>query len=398
VAGRRRRSRDAQTSPAKTSRDSYAAVLAQIAELITAGRRSAVRAVDDAMTTTYWLIGRRIVEAEQRGAARAGYGEELIERLARDLVQRAGRGFGVRNLAYMRRFFLAYPHGESGEILQAVIAKSGGEILQATIAKSSRAARLRRASGAPAFPLPWTHYTLLLAVKNEHARRFYEAEALRGGWTARQLARQIDSQFYERTTLSRDKVAMLRKGGRRRPDDLVSPEEEIREPMVLEFLDLKDEYSETDLEEALISDLETFLLELGSNFAFIGRQRRLRIGDQWFRVDLLLFHRRLRCLIVIDLKLDKLTHADAGQMHMYLNYARKHWTLKGENPPVGLILCTSKDASIAEYALEGLSNKVLATEYRTALPSERLLVKRLARARERLLSSPGRRRKALARP
>jgi predicted nuclease of restriction endonuclease-like (RecB) superfamily len=350
------------------------------------------------MTTTYWLIGRRIVEAEQRGAARAGYGEELIERLARDLVQRAGRGFGVRNLAYMRRFFLAYPHGESGEILQAVIAKSGGEILQATIAKSSRAARLRRASGAPAFPLPWTHYTLLLAVKNEHARRFYEAEALRGGWTARQLARQIDSQFYERTTLSRDKVAMLRKGGRRRPDDLVSPEEEIREPMVLEFLDLKDEYSETDLEEALISDLETFLLELGSNFAFIGRQRRLRIGDQWFRVDLLLFHRRLRCLIVIDLKLDKLTHADAGQMHMYLNYARKHWTLKGENPPVGRILCTSKDASIAEYALEGLSNKVLATEYRTALPSERLLVKRLARARERLLSSPGRRRKALARP
>jgi predicted nuclease of restriction endonuclease-like (RecB) superfamily len=313
-------------------------------------------------------------------------------------VQRAGRGFGARNLAYMRRFFLAYPHGERGNILQAAIAKSGGDILQAAIAKSSTAARSHRASGAPAFPLPWTHYTHLLAVKNEHARRFYEAEALRGGWTARQLARQIDSQFYERTALSRDKVAMLRKGERARPDDRVSPEQEIRDPMVLEFLDLKDEYSETDLEEALISDLETFLLELGSDFAFIGRQRRLRIGDQWFRVDLLLFHRRLRCLIVIDLKLDRLTHADAGQMHMYLNYARKHWTLEGENPPVGLILCTSKDASVAEYALEGLSNKVLATEYRTALPSERLLVKRLARARARLLASPGRRRKALARP
>ena len=347
------------------------------------------------MTTTYWLIGRRIVEAEQRGAARAGYGEELIERLARDLVQRAGRGFGARNLAYMRRFFLAYPRGATWS---AAAAGSGGEILQTLSAKSSKKPRSRGSLPAPTFQLPWSHYTLLLAVKNEHARRFYEAEALRGGWTARQLTRQIDSQFYERTALSRNKVAMLRKGGRRRPDDRVSPEQEIREPMVLEFLDLKDEYSETDLEEALISDLETFLLELGSDFAFIGRQRRLRIGDQWFRVDLLLFHRRLRCLIVIDLKLDKLTHADAGQMHMYLNYARKHWTLKNENPPVGLILCTSKDASVAEYALEGLANKVLATEYRTALPSEKLLVKRLDRAREQLLSSPGRRRKALAGP
>jgi nuclease YhcG-like protein len=154
---------------------------------------------------------------------------------------------------------------------------------------------------------------------------------------------------------------------------------------------LKDEYSESELEEALIRDLETFLLELGNDFAFIGRQRRLRIGDQWFRVDLLFFHRRLKCMVVIDLKLGKLTHADAGQMHLYLNYAQKHWMVAGENPPVGLILCTSRDASVAEYALEGLSNKVLAAEYRTALPSEEVLVEHLDQARVQLLSVPRRR-------
>ena len=396
VAGRRKRSRGKKTSLAKASRgDGYSTILSEITELIAAGRHSAVRAVDAAMTTTYWLIGKRIVEAEQGGARRAGYGEELIERLSRDLVRRAGRGFGARNLAYMRRFFLGYPHQPAGRTLPATsTATSGGNILQTLSAKSPRSSRSRRPPDLPAFPLPWSHYTQLLAVKNEYARRFYEAEALRGGWTARQLARQIDSQFYERTALSRNKVAMLRKGERRRPGDDISPEEAIRDPMVLEFLNLKDEYSETDLEEALISDLETFLLELGSDFAFIGRQRRLRIGDQWFRVDLLLFHRRLRCLIVIDLKLDKLTYADAGQMHMYLNYARKHWTVEGENPPVGLILCTSKDASVAEYALEGLSSKVLATEYRTKLPSEKLLVERLDHAREQLLSSPRRTRES----
>jgi predicted nuclease of restriction endonuclease-like (RecB) superfamily len=228
----------------------------------------------------------------------------------------------------------------------------------------------------------------LLPVKDEYACRFYEAEALRGGWTARQLARQINSQFYERTALSRNKLAMLRKGEKQRPGDRVTPEQEIRDPMVLEFLDLKDEYSESDLEDALIRELETFLLELGSDFAFIGRQRRLRIGDQWFRVDLLLFHRRLRCLVVIDIKLTEFTHADAGQMHMYVNYAREHWTVEGENPPVGLILCSSKNASIARYALDGLPNKVMAAEYRTALPSADLLTRHIEHTRAQLLARP----------
>lgn len=362
----------------------YAAILAEIAAVIAQGRRGAVRAVNAAMTTTYWLIGRRIVEAEQRGAARAGYGEELLERLSRDLVPRAGRGFSARNLAHMRRFFLLYPDGHSTSQVPAPGPR--GKILQTLSAKSPGPSRTRKAPAPPAFSLPWSHYTLLLAVVDENARAFYEAEALRGGWTARQLARQIDSQFYERTALSRNKLAMLRKGQRRRAGDRISPEHEIRQPMVLEFLDLKDEYSENDLEEALIRELETFLLELGGDFAFIGRQRRLRIGDQWFRVDLLLFHRRLRSLVVIDVKLDKLTHADAGQMHMYLNYARKHCTLKGENPPIGLILCTSKDASVAEYALQGLANKVMAAVYRTALPSAAVLTAHIEQARAQLLA------------
>jgi len=236
------------------------------------------------------------------------------------------------------------------------------------------------------FPLPWSHYVRLLSVKNEMARRFYEAEALRGGWSVRQLDRQIATIFYERTALSRDKAAMLTKGAKPRLEDRVDADEEVKDPLVLEFLDLKDEYSESELEEALLNHLEKFLLELGGSFAFVGRQRRLRIGDEWYRVDLLFFHRRLRCLTVIELKIGQLTHADAGQMHMYLNYAREHWMQEGENPPVGLILCSKPNDALAKYALEGLPNKVLAREYKLALPAEKQLADEIEKTRERLES------------
>jgi predicted nuclease of restriction endonuclease-like (RecB) superfamily len=183
--------------------------------------------------------------------------------------------------------------------------------------------------------------------------------------------------FYERTALSRNKAGMPIKGAKAKPQDTLTPEEEIKEPFVLEFLGLKGEYSESELEETLIRHLESFLLELGGDFTFVGHQKRLRIGDQWFRVDLVFFHRRLRCLIIIDLKLDEFTHADAGQMHMYLNYARHHWAHPNENPPVGLILCAKKNAAVAQYALEGLPSKILATEYRTTLPDEQALAAEL---------------------
>jgi predicted nuclease of restriction endonuclease-like (RecB) superfamily len=225
---------------------------------------------------------------------------------------------------------------------------------------------------------------LIGRARSAEALAFYHTEALRGGWSVRQLDRQIGSQFYERTALSRNKAAMLGRGAPAKPSDALSADEEVRDPLVLEFLGLKDEYSEHDLEEALVHHLESFLLELGGEFAFVGRQRRLRIGDEWYRVDLLFFHRRLRCLIVIGLKVGRFSHADAGQMHLYLNYARAHWMQPGENPPVGLILCSEKNEAVARYALEGLPSKVLAREYRLALPDEKRLAAEIEQTRERL--------------
>ncbi|MBA3458725.1 MAG: DUF1016 domain-containing protein [Deltaproteobacteria bacterium] len=338
----------------------YDAVLADVVSLIDAGRRASVRTSNAIMTATYWIVGRRIVEEEQHGAARAEYGEELIRRLSADLQARFGRGYGRANLFQMKSFYLGHR-----EILQTASGKSAGFAAKKVQTASGQFAGNELAVVARLLPLPWSCYVRLLSVRNPQARHFYEGEALRGGWTVRQLDRQIGSQFYERTALSKNKAAMLRKGQQQMPDDVITPEEEIKDPFFFEFLDLKDEYSEHELESALISKLETFLLEVGGDFTFVGRQRRLRVGDAWYRIDLLFFHRRLRCLVIIDLRLDKLTHADAGQMHLYLNYAREHWMVEGENPPVGLILCVERDSAVAHYTLENLPNKVLASEYRT---------------------------------
>jgi predicted nuclease of restriction endonuclease-like (RecB) superfamily len=170
--------------------------------------------------------------------------------------------------------------------------------------------------------------------------------------------------------------------------DELTADEHIRDPFVLEFLGLKDEYSESELEEALILHLEHFLLELGGDFTFVARQKRLRVGDQWYRVDLLLFHRRLRCLILVDLKLGRFSHADAGQMNLYVNYAREHWTFPHENPPIGLILCSERNEAVAHYALGNLSNKVLAREYKLTLPDEQILIREISATRRALQESP----------
>jgi predicted nuclease of restriction endonuclease-like (RecB) superfamily len=358
--------------------DGYQTVLADVVRLLEAARRTAARTINTVITSTYWQIGRHIVEGELRGSKRADYGERLIDRLSADLTRRFGRGFSRRAVYQMRAFYLAYP-----QIVQSPSAQSregrgrDRAIVQTAIAHSTAVDIAR-------FSLPWSHYVRLLSIDDPGARRFYETEALRGGWTVKQLDRQIGTQFYERTMLSTDKRAMLTKRNRRRHQDDVSPEEEIKDPLVLEFLGLKDEYSESDIEEALVRHLESFLLELGGDFAFIGRQRRLRIGDSWYRIDLLFFHRRLRCLILIDLKTGRFTHADAGQMHLYCNYAAEHWTNPGENPPVGLILCAQKDAAVAHYALDGLPNKILAARYKVALPDEDLLAAELEKTRKML--------------
>ena len=326
----------------------YDSILGDISSVIDIARRSAVRSVNCVMTAAYWLIGRRIVEFEQKGSVRAKYGENLLERLAVDLSARFGRGFSYQNLNRFRQFYLSYPQEKILSIVSRELKERKGRALSEESFLEKVSKRLS---------LPWSAYVLLLSVKNENARQFYETEALRGSWSVRQLDRQINSQFYERTALSKNKAAMLLKGQKSLPKDLIQPEEEIKDPYVLEFLGLKDEYSETKLEEALIRHLETFLLELGEDFCFIGRQKRQRIGDEWYRMDLLFFHRQLRCLVIIDLKIGKFTPADVGQMHLYLNYARHHWVRDGGNPPVGLILCAQKNDAVARYELEGLPNK-----------------------------------------
>ncbi|WP_457390848.1 PDDEXK nuclease domain-containing protein [Roseateles sp. P5_E1] len=356
---------------------SYNGIHGDIVALLEAARHAAARSVNALMTASYWEIGRRIVEFEQGGRGRAAYGDALIKRLSEDLTARFGRGFSRQNLWQMRAFYLAWP---AEQILQTLSAKSSSlQILQTVSGESMGLPAL-----AQAFPLPWSAYVRLLSVKSEAARAFYETEALRCGWSVRQLDRQVNSQFYERIALSHNKAAMLRKAEAAEAGDVITPEQALKDPFVLEFLNLKDEYSESDLEDALIQHLADFLLELGDDFAFVGRQRRLRLDDAWFRVDLLFFHRRLHCLLVIDLKIGRFSHADAGQMHMYLNYAREHWMKPGENPPVGLVLCASKGSNEAHYALEGLPNKVMAAEYQTVLPDARLLEAELDKTRREL--------------
>jgi predicted nuclease of restriction endonuclease-like (RecB) superfamily len=349
----------------RTAVDEYAAVLADVVELLEQSRRTATRVVNAVMTTTYWHVGRRIVEGEQGGTERADYAERLLQRLSVDLTTQFGRGSSRSNLQSMRLFYIGHP------------------ICQ-TISGESSTANAGRELPQIAFQLPWSDYVRLLSVKKADARKFYEEEALRGGWTLKQLDRQIGTQFYERTLKSRDKIKMLTDGVKPRPEDAETADELVRDPYLLEFFGLKDEYSEAELEEALIRHLETFLLELGNEFTFVGRQRRMRVGDTWHRVDLLLYHRGLRCLVIIDLKSGNLKAGHVGQMHLYCSYAARHWTRPGENPPVGLILCSEVNEAIVRYALDTLPDKVMAAEYAAALPDQALLAAEMEKTRRLL--------------
>ncbi len=343
----------------------YQALLRSVSDLLRDGRRSAAKSVNAVLTTTYWLVGRRLVEFEQGGKERAAYGSELLKRLSADLQSQLGRGFSERNLEQMRQFYLQWSNP------QTLSADSKSDLTRSI----SQTASAKLGSGdVPVFPLPWSHYVRLLSVPDLTARQHYEEEALRAGWSVRQLDRQIATLSFQRSRSEQAKVD--------RADGSV--DFEIKDPFVLEFLGLKDEYSEAELEETLIRELEQFLLELGNDFAFIARQKRLRVGNEWYRVDLLFFHRRLRSLIIVELKLGKFTHADAGQMNLYLNYAREHWTNPDENPPIGLILCSEQDAAVAHYSLGNLGNQVLAREYQLTLPTEDQLIRRLEARRRQL--------------
>lgn len=374
--------RTGATTPAQTF--PYDSLVSGIADLLDQARRSAARAVNGILTATYWEIGRRIVEHEQGGNERAAYGEELIQKLAGDLTARYGRGFSRQNLQSMRLFYLGWNicQTPSGKFqTRAILSPSEGSAGRSDPGRSGGSLAGALPPPPDCFPLSWSHYVRLMSVKTPQGRSFYEEEAIRGGWSIRQLDRQIGTLFYERLAASGRKDVMLEKGQAPRPEDAVSAEEVVRDPYVLEFLDLKDEYSEADLEGALIRHLEAFLLELGEGFAFVARQKRIRLDTVWYRMDLVLFHRRLRCLVIIDLKIGTFTHADAGQMNLYLNYAREHLAEPGENEPIGLILCSEKSDTVVRYAMGGINARVFASEYRTSLPDEQALRAEIEKAR-----------------
>jgi len=387
----------------------YGRLVSDISGLLEQARRAVARSTNSVLTATYWEIGRRIVEFEQGGKARAEYGEQLLARLANDLMAEHGRGFSERNLRQMRTFYVEWeirqtpsaefevrvklptPEGKSDARKRRTPPVESGRREQP--AESVEFTRIRTDASAPiewaarlpgAFPLSWSQYVRLMSVTDPYVRAFYELEAVRGGWSVRQLDRQISTQFCERALASKRRDDFLARGRLPRPEDRVSVEEEIRDPYLLEFLNLKDEYGENDLEEALVRHLEWFLLEMGLGFTFVARQKRIRVGDSWYRIDLLLYHRGLRCLVVIDLKRGRFSHADAGQMNLYLNFVKEHMMMPGESDPVGIILCDRKDEAVVKYATGGIRAKVFASKYLTVLPAEKLLQQEILKTRRML--------------
>jgi predicted nuclease of restriction endonuclease-like (RecB) superfamily len=343
----------------------YGQLVTGISGLLDDARRTVVRSTNHVIVATYWEIGRRIVEFEQSGRARADYGEDLLPRLARDLTQRYGRGFSKVGLYRMRTFYLNW------QILSTPL-REFQSVVESTVRPHS-------------FPLSWSHYIRLMSVENRAARTLYEAEAIRSGWSVRQLDRQISTQFFERFSASANPERMLAAARKPAPVDPTELQHHIRDPYLLEFLDLKDEYSESDLEDAIVRHLESFLLELGAGFTFVARQKRIRIGDEWYRIDLLLYHRTLRCLVVVDLKIGRFSHADAGQMNLYLNYSREHLMGPDEHEPVGLILCSAKNDAVVHYAMGGINANVFASRYLTVLPDTESLRQEIIRTQRAFL-------------
>ncbi len=369
----------------------YSDLITDLTSLIEQGRKTAVRYVNTALVATYWLMGRRIVEFEQKGKERAEYGEALLKHISDDLMKQFGKGWGEPHLRAVRQFYLIYRdiekrytlRSESEEFKKPDIRHTPSSELISTETLFARAQLPSVESFSKIFPLSWSHYRLLMRLEEPLKREFYEVECIHGNWSVRQLDRQIQSMLYERTALSKRKLSVIAKA-HEKPITL-RPEDEIKDPYILEFLGLKDEYSESQLEEALIKYLEHFLLELGIGFAFVARQKRITLEGSHYRLDLLLYHRILRCLVAIDLKIGDFTHADAGQMNLYLNYLKAKEKLSGEDDPVGMILCTDKKKTVVEYALGGMSNKIFASKYRLQLPDPEVLKTEVEHERQRLL-------------
>jgi predicted nuclease of restriction endonuclease-like (RecB) superfamily len=343
----------------------YNNLIDRIGEILTKARSKVVREINKAQVLAYWEIGREIVEFEQKGKARAGYGEELIKKLSIDLSAKFGKGFSERNLRNMRAFYLNFT------IQQTPSAKS----LKGPKSKTSSCKSIIYHTPSIKFEpmLSWSHYCELLKVEETLARSFYEQEAIHNNWSVRELKRQINSMLFERLALSKDPKAVIKMA--EKGQIIEKPEDAIKDPYVLEFLNLKEEtsYTESQLEQALIDNLQYFLLELGKGFTFVARQKRITIANHHYYIDLVFYNRFLKCFVLIDLKTGELDHADIGQMNFYLNYFKENEKAEDENDPIGLILCAKKDDIFAKYVLGGLNNKIFASKYRLALPSEKEL-------------------------
>jgi predicted nuclease of restriction endonuclease-like (RecB) superfamily len=375
---------------------STAELLAAIRHIWESARVQAARSVNSALVQANWLIGRQIVEAEQKGKSRAAYSSRLLETLSKSLEKDYGSGFSVSALQYMRAFYLGYPalldiqHAAGvGSVKQHALrvestqgsAKAKGHALRDL---SELATEADWQPGRLHAGLSWTHYRTLLKVGRQEARDFYEIEAIRNGWSARQLERQINTFLFDRLLKSRDKAGVLALAN----EGLVParPVDAIKDPYVLEFLDLPESHRlvESRVEEALISRLQDFLLELGSGFAFIGRQLRLTLEGDHFYPDLVFYHVKLKCYVVIDLKVEKLTHGDLGQMQMYVNYYDREIAGKEDQPTIGLILCADKNEAMVRYVLDDKAKQIFASRYQFQLPSEEVLRAEIKREIEEL--------------
>ncbi|MGB7761122.1 MAG: PDDEXK nuclease domain-containing protein [Bryobacteraceae bacterium] len=374
-----------------------------IRELIAGARATVARGVDLVQVHTNFEIGRRIVEEEQRGEDRAAYGKAIVRTLAERLTGEFGKGFSTSNLAYMRTFYQVYE--DRSPIFQSVTGKSGAPRIPQTASGELDPSQIGQ-TGSDQFTLPsigqsatgdlaifqtlsgksgptprpfslsWSHYVFLLGIDNPNERSFYEIEAAEQGWSLRQLRRQFDSGLYERLALSRDKegIRRLAQEGQtvERPHDL------LKEPLVLEFLgmDERSRYSESDLESAIIGQIERFLLELGKGFLFEARQKRFTFDEEHFFVDLVFYNRLLRCYVLLDLKLGKVAHRDLGQMQMYVNYFDRFVKTAGENSTIGIVLCKRKNQALVEITLPKDAN-IHAREYQLYLPSKDELQQKL---------------------
>jgi predicted nuclease of restriction endonuclease-like (RecB) superfamily len=351
---------------------------AEIRALIISARAAAARSVNLIQVYTNFEIGRRIMEQEQRGENRAEYGKQLLKVLSEQLTEEFGNGFSRTNLAHMRNFFMTYQGRLS--IVQTVSGQFENAINKQTASTQSQITQSATGQFASAdlqpFKLSWSHYVFLLGIKNPDERSFYEIEAAGQNWTLRELKRQFNSGLYERLALSRDKenIKKLAEEGQ----VITDPRDIFKEPYVLEFLGLDDNqhYSESDLETAIIDQIEKFLLELGKGFLFESRQKRFTYDEEHFFVDLVFYNRLLRCYVLLDLKIGKLSHQDLGQMQMYVNYFDQQVKLENENPTIGILLCKIKNEAMVKITLPKDAN-IHAREYQLYLPGKKELQQKL---------------------